>query len=100
MKKYFGATLILTLLCLGCGINPPCPPLNSWNCSRCYATCAEYREFRGPRVHVNGQRKWLQPGRGHQRKRPKQTTTFMTANQLTTTIPASPLLHLALWQLP
>ena len=89
MKKYLGATLILTLLGLGCGYKSPSasqqpgtPPVvmqlvpNTANSGDPgFTLTVNGNSFNQDAViSVNGK---------------KQTTTFMTANQLTTTIPAS-----------
>ena len=90
MKKYFGATLILTLLCLGCGYKSPMSasqqprtapvvmqlvPNTANSGDPGFTLTVNGNSFNQDAViSVNGQ---------------KQTTTFMTANQLTTTIPAS-----------
>jgi IPT/TIG domain len=90
MKKYFGATLMLTLLCLGCGYKSPMSasqqpgtapvvmqlvPNTANSGDPGFTLTVNGNGFNQDAViSVNGQ---------------KQTTTFMTANQLTTTIPAS-----------
>jgi hypothetical protein len=90
MKKYFGATLILTLLCLGCGYKSPMSasqqpgtapvvmqlvPNTANSGDPGFTLTVNGNSFNQDAViSVNGQ---------------NQTTTFMTANQLTTTIPAS-----------
>ena len=90
MKKYFGATLILTLLCLGCGYKSPMAasqqpgavpavmqlvPNTANSGDPGFTLTVNGNAFNQDAViNLNGE---------------KQTTTFMTANQLTTTIPAS-----------
>jgi hypothetical protein len=90
MKKCFGATLILTLLCLGCGYKSPMSasqqsgtapvvmqlvPNTANSGDPGFTLTVNGNSFNQDAViNVNGQ---------------KQTTTFMTANQLTTMIPAS-----------
>jgi hypothetical protein len=90
MKKYFGATLMLTLLCLGCGYKSPMAasqqpgavpavmelvPNTANSGDPGFTLTVNGNAFNQDAViNVNGKR---------------QTTTFMTANQLTTTIPAS-----------
>ena len=90
MKKYFGVTLILTLLSLGCGYKSPMSgsqqpgtapvvmqlvPNTANSGDPGFTLTVNGNSFNQDAViSVNGQ---------------KQTTTFMTASQLTTTIPAS-----------
>src|SRR6476620_7587727 len=90
MKKYFGATLILTLLCLGCGYKSPTAasqqpgavpavmqlvPNTANSGDPGFTLTVNGNAFNQDAViNLNGE---------------KQTTTFITANQLTTTIPAS-----------
>jgi hypothetical protein len=59
------------------------------SCSLDYATCSEYRKFRGPRVHVKGYGNTFNSDAVINWNGSKQTTTHMTGNQLTTTIPGS-----------
>jgi hypothetical protein len=90
MKKYFGATLILTLLGLGCGYKSPMSatqqpgtatvvmqlvPNTANSGDPGFTLTVNGNSFNQDAViNVNGQR---------------QTTTFMTANQLTTMVAAS-----------
>ncbi len=90
MKKYFGATLILTLLCLGCGYKSPMAasqqpgaipavtqlvPNTANSGDPEFTLTVNGNAFNQDAViNLNGE---------------KQITTFMTANQLTTTVPAS-----------
>jgi hypothetical protein len=89
MKKYFGATLILTLLCLGCGYKSPMAsqqpgavpavmqlvPNTANSGDPGFTLTVNGNAFnRDAVINLNGE---------------KQATTFVTANQLTTTVPAS-----------
>jgi hypothetical protein len=89
MKKYFGATLILTLLCLGCGYKSPMAsqqpgavpavmqlvPNTANSGDPGFTLTVNGNAFnRDAVINLNGE---------------KQVTTFVTANQLTTTVPAS-----------
>jgi hypothetical protein len=90
MKKYFGATIILTLLCLGCGYKSPMAvsqqpgavpavmqlvPNTTNSGDPGFTLTVDGNAFNQDAViNLNGE---------------QQITTFITPNQLTTTVPAT-----------
>ena len=90
MKKYFGATIILTLLCLGCGYKSPMAASQQPGAVPAVMQLVPDTANSGDpgfTLTVNGNA--FNPDAVINVNGKRQTTTFMTANQLTTTIPGS-----------
>jgi IPT/TIG domain-containing protein len=90
MKKYLGATLILTLLGLGCGYKSPMSAAQQPGTAPVVMQLVPNTANSGDpgfTLTVNGNS--FNQDAVISVNDQKQTTTFMTANQLTTTIPAS-----------